>query len=63
MDFMKVISEDEEIQELKRIIKNNGGHVPGFGFWDGEMIEEYRIRLQTITKRRNHRGVKRNRFK
>ena len=48
MDYMKVISEDEEIQELKRIIKNNGGHVPGFGFWDVEMIEEYRIRLRKV---------------
>ena len=56
MKFMEIISEDEEIQELKRRIKNSGGHVPGFGFWDGETIEEYRIRLRKVAD--YHEGQK-----
>ena len=51
MKFMDVIGNDEEIQELKRIIKANGGHVPGFGFWDGETIEKYRIRLRKTAEK------------
>lgn len=46
MKFLEVISRDEEIQELKKTIKEKGGRVPGFGFWDGETIEEYRKRLR-----------------
>lgn len=46
MNFLKIINKDKEICELKSFIERETGHVPGFRFWDGELIDEYRIRLR-----------------
>lgn len=48
MGFLKTIDEDEELCGLKAFIEKETGRAPGFGFWDGETIEEYRIRLRKI---------------
>ena len=50
MDLFKAIRDDKEIKELKKFISDNDGFVPGFGFWDGESIEEYRERLREIAE-------------
>lgn len=50
MNLFKIIREDKNLQELKKFISDNGGLVPGFGFWDGETIDEYRERLHTIAE-------------
>lgn len=50
MNLFKTIREDKEIQEVKNFISDNGGFVPGFGFWDGETIDEYRERLHKIAE-------------
>ena len=54
MNFLEVIRKDEEIKKLKKFISENGGFVPGFGFWDGETVDEYRIRLRKIAEEINH---------
>lgn len=50
MNLFKIIREDKDLQELKKFISDNGGFVPGFGFWDGETIDEYRERLHKIAE-------------
>ncbi len=50
MNLFNAIRSDKEIQEMKKTISDNGGFVPGFGFWDGETIEEYRERLRKIVE-------------
>ncbi len=50
MNLFKVIREDKEIQELKKFISEHGGFVPGYAFWDGETVDEYRIVLQKIAE-------------
>ena len=48
MNLLKQINRDKEIQELKKFIKENDRFVPGIYFWDGETIDEYRIRLRMM---------------
>ena len=56
---------------MKAFLKEKTGRVPGFGFWDGETIEEYRERLRKIveevkkikTDRAFTRGGKQDRIK
>lgn len=50
MNFLKTINNDKEICELKNFIEKETGRVPGFRFWDGEMIEEYRERLRGMAR-------------
>ena len=50
MNLFNAIRSDKEIQEMKKTFSDNGGFVPGFGFWDGETIEEYRERLRKIVE-------------
>lgn len=50
MNFLEIINKDKEICELKSFIEKETGHVPGFRFWDGELIEEYRERLRRMAK-------------
>lgn len=48
MNFLEIINKDKEICDLKSFIEKETDHIPGFRFWDGELIEEYRIRLRKI---------------
>lgn len=50
MDFLTAIFEDKEIREMQDFLEKETGRIPGFGFWDGETIEEYRERLRKIVE-------------
>lgn len=50
MGFMDKIDSDKEIIELKDFIREKTGRAPGLLFWNGETIEQYRLRLRKMAE-------------
>lgn len=56
MGVLGIIANDQEIQNLRKIIHDSTGVWEGILFWDGETIEAYRERLKSQVEALKDKG-------